>query len=151
VSIRVKTDKPDFEDIPGEKVEWCHNVYGYVEKLRPKDLPKPLGKSVTTITYKGANLYYNMVTGRSVSGILRFCNKDLIDWYLRMNLWYLGIPVYTKTNMFGDSQAVVTISTAIPHSSLNKRDNTLSYHQVYERIATKILGYYWIDGKVSPC
>jgi hypothetical protein len=45
----------------------------------PKDLPKPLGKSVTTIAYKDANLYHDMVTGRSMSGILNFCNQTLID------------------------------------------------------------------------
>jgi meiotically up-regulated gene 157 (Mug157) protein len=68
---------------------------------------------------------------------------------LRMTLRYLGIPVYTKSYMFGDNQAVVTNST-IPHSSLNKRHNALAYHRVREMIAAKILGYYWIDGKANP-
>jgi hypothetical protein len=48
--------------------------------------------------------------------------------------------------MFGDNQAVVTNST-IPHSSLNKRHNALSYHRVKGMIAAKILGYHLIDGK----
>jgi hypothetical protein len=143
----------------------------------PKDLPKPLGKYVITITYKDANLYHDMVTGRSVSGILHFCKQTLIDWYskrqatvesatsgseftaariacdqimdLCMTLRYLGIPVHTKSYMLGDNQAVVTNST-IPHSSLNKQHNALAYHQVCEMIAAKILGYYWIDGKANP-
>jgi hypothetical protein len=69
---------------------------------------------------------------------------------LRMTLQYLGIPVYTKSYMLGDNQAVVTYST-IPHSSLNKRHNALAYHQIREKmIAAKILGYYWIDGKANP-
>jgi hypothetical protein len=51
--------------------------------------------------------------------------------------------------MFGDNQEVVTNST-IPHSSLNKRHNALSYHRVREIFAAKILGYYWIDGKKNP-
>jgi hypothetical protein len=100
-----------------------------------KDIPKPL----TTITYKDANLYLDMVTGRSASDILHFCNQTLMDWYqsnkpemglprlakslllqgfacdqimdLLMTLQCLGISVYTKNYMFGDIQAVVTIKT----------------------------------------
>jgi hypothetical protein len=132
----------------------------------PKDLATPLGKSVITITYQDANLYHDMVTGRSVSGTLHFCNQTLIDWYskrqatvesatfgseftaariacdqimdLRMTLRYLGIPVYTKSYMFGDNQAVV-INSTILHSLLNKLHNALAYHRVHEMIAAKIL------------
>jgi hypothetical protein len=51
--------------------------------------------------------------------------------------------------MFGDNQAVI-MSSSIPHSSLNKWHNALPYQRVREMIATKILGYYWIDGKLNP-
>jgi hypothetical protein len=67
---------------------------------------------------------------------------------LRTTLRYLGVQVNTKSYMFGDNQAAVTNST-IPHSSLNKRHNALSYHRVMKMIAAKILGY-WIDGKKNP-
>jgi hypothetical protein len=118
-----------------------------------------------------------MLTGRSVTGILHLCNQTLVDWYskrqatvetatfgseftaariasdqiidLRTTLRYLGVPVNHKSYMFGDNQAVVT-NSSIPHSSLNKRHNALSYHRVREMIAAKILGYYWVDGKRNP-
>ena len=143
----------------------------------PKDAPKPLGKAVTTVTYTNANLYHDMLTGRSVTGILHFCNQTLVDWYskrqatvetatfgseftaarisvdqiidMRTTLRYLGVPVNTKSFMFGDNQAVVT-NSSIPHSSLNKRHNALSYHRVREMIAAKVLGYYWIERKKNP-
>jgi hypothetical protein len=51
--------------------------------------------------------------------------------------------------MFGDNQAVI-INSSIQHSSLNKRHNALSYHCVREVSAAKIIGYYWIDGKLNP-
>jgi hypothetical protein len=35
-------------------------VYGDVQELLPRDAPKPLGKPVTTITFKGENLYHDM-------------------------------------------------------------------------------------------
>jgi hypothetical protein len=62
-AIRVRTNTPDFADLPDQEFDWCHSVYGYVEEVLPKDLPTPLGKSVTTITYKDANLYHDMMTG----------------------------------------------------------------------------------------
>jgi hypothetical protein len=77
----------------------------------------------------------------------RIAVDQILD--LRTTLRYFGVPVNTKSYMFGDNQAVVTNST-IPHSSLNNRHNALSYHKVREMIATKMLGYYWIDGKEDP-
>jgi hypothetical protein len=152
-------------------------VYGNVQELLPRDAPKPLGKTVTTITYTDADLYHNILTGRSVTGILHMCNHTLIDWYskrqatvetatfgseftaariavdqiidLSTTLQYLGVPVQHKSYMFGDNQAVV-MNSSIPHSSLNKRHNALLYHQVREMIAAKILGYYCVDGKMNP-
>jgi hypothetical protein len=176
-AIRVRILEPDLSNLPDQEFEWCHTVYGNVEELLPKDAPKPLGKAVTTVTYTDANLYHDMLTGRSVTGILHFCNQTLVDWYskrqatvetatfgseftaarisvdqiidMRTTLRYLGVPVNTKSFMFGDNQAVVT-NSSIPHSSLNKRHNALSYHRVREMIAAKVLGYYWIDGKKNP-
>jgi hypothetical protein len=31
--------------------------------------------------YVDANLYHNVLTGRSVTGVLHFLNGTLIDWY----------------------------------------------------------------------
>jgi hypothetical protein len=68
---------------------------------------------------------------------------------LRTTLRYLGVPVHHKSYMFGYNQAVV-MNSSIPHSSLNKIHNALSYHHVREMIAANIMGYYWIDGKMNP-
>jgi hypothetical protein len=117
--------------------------------------PNLLVKAVTTITYTYANFYHDMLTGRSVTGILHLCNQTLIHWYskrqatvetatfgseftaariavdqiidLQTTLQCLGVPVNHKSYMFGDNQAVV-MNSSIPHSSLNKRHNALSYH-----------------------
>ena len=176
-AIRVKMEEPDFSALPEQDFDWCYSVYGNVQEVLPKDLPKPLGKRVIITTYKDANLYHDMLTGRAVTGILHFFNQTLGDWYskrqavvetatfgseftaariatdqimdLRMTLRHLGVPVFQKTYMFGDNQAVVTNST-IPHSTLSKRHNALAYHRVREAIAAKVLGYYWIDGKCNP-
>jgi hypothetical protein len=51
--------------------------------------------------------------------------------------------------MLGDNQADV-MNSSIPNSSQNRRPNALLYLRVREMIAAKILGYYWIDGKLNP-
>jgi hypothetical protein len=49
--------------------------------LLPDDNPIPLGKPVVMTTFIDANLYHDLVTGKSVSGILHLFNKTVIDWY----------------------------------------------------------------------
>jgi hypothetical protein len=176
-ALRVRAHQPVFDDLPEQPFNWCHSIYGNVTELTSKGAPRPLGKSVTTTTYTDANLYHDMLTGRSVTGILHLSNQTSIDWYskrqatvetatfgseftvariavdqiidLRTTLRYLVVPLNEKSYMFGDNQSVVTNST-IPHSSLNKWHNALAYHQVREMIAANILGYYGIDGKINP-
>jgi hypothetical protein len=175
-AIQVQAMIPGLGNLPDQDFDWCYTVYGNVHELIPTDAPEPLGNFVTTVRYTDANLYHDILTGRSVTGILHLCNQILIDWYskrqatvetativseftaarivvdqiidLRTTLRYLGVPVNAKSIMFGDNQAVVT-NSSIPHSSLNKRHKALAYHCVCEMIAAKILGYYWIDGNRS--
>jgi hypothetical protein len=124
-------------------------VQGNVHELIPTDDLEPLGNCVTTVTYTDANLYHDILTGISVTGILHLCNQTLIDWYLKRQetvetatfgseftaariavvqiidlstiLLYLGVHINAKSFMFGDNQAVVT-NCSIPHSSMNKRN-----------------------------
>ena len=67
--------------------------------------------------------------------------EQIID--LRHTLRYLGVPIKTKSYLFGDNRSVVTSST-LPHSTLGKTHNILAYHQVREAIASKILAYHWM-------
>ena len=131
----------------------------------PKDAPTPLGKPVVTTHYVDANLYHDILTGRSVTGIMNFVNQTIIDWYskkqptvetstygsefvaartcveqiidLRNLLRYLGVPVISQGYMFGDNESVVG-SSMQPHAKLHKRHNALSFHKVWESIAAKI-------------
>ena len=124
-----------------------------------------------------ANLYHDLVTGRSVTGILHLINQTPIDWFtkrqatvetatygsefvaariatdqivdLRLTLRYLGVPLKTSSYLFGDNESVITSST-IPHSSLSKRHNALAYHRVREAIAAKVIKFYHINGKDNP-
>ena len=66
-----------------------------------------------------------------------------------MTLRYLGVEVEKSTYMFGDNESVVKSST-IPHSTLSKRHNALSYHRVREAIAGKIIRFFHIKGENNP-
>jgi len=178
-AIRFHTEEPDFSALPDQQFDWAYTVYGNVEEFIPQDMPTPLGKFVTLTHYVDANLYHDLITGRSVTGILHLVNKTPIDWYSKKQatmetatygsefiathicvdqsidlkntlLCYLGVPVCKKAYMFGDNKSVVDSST-VPHAKLHKQHNTLSIHQVWEAIAAAIIGFYHIEGnKNSP-
>jgi hypothetical protein len=117
-------------------------------------------------TYKDANLYHDMATGKAVTGIIHFLNGTLIEWYtrkqptveaatygsefttakstiqqiagLRLTLQYLGVGIETLSYMFGDNELVVKSAT-LPQSQLGKRHNALAYHFTREAIAARIV------------
>jgi len=137
------------------------SLYGNVQEHVPEDISTPLGNPVLTTTYVDANLYHCLLTGRATTGILHLLNGTPLEWYskrqstvvtatygskfvaaciatdqiidIHISLQYLGVPIYSKSYMFGDKQSFVTSST-IPHSGLNKQHNALSYHHVHEAI-----------------
>ena len=61
--------------------DWEESVYGKVQELTPHDAPAPLGKNVVTISYHDENVYHNVTTGRSVTGLFYMLNKTPIDWH----------------------------------------------------------------------
>ena len=82
--LRIRTDKPDFSDLPEKHYEWANTCYAGAEEILPHDAPRPLGKSVLTSHYVDANLFHDMISGRSVTGILHFLNKTPIDWFSKL-------------------------------------------------------------------
>jgi hypothetical protein len=176
-AIRFRVNIPDHESqgIP-HSFDWSSRYENVSEEL-PHDMPIPKGKVMRTTTYEDANLYHDMVTGRSVTGILHLLNQTPIHWHskrqgrvqtatygsefmaartaseqiidLRYTLRMMGIPIDGPSWMFGDNQSVITSAT-IPESTLNKRHNALSYHLVRECIAAKIINFMHVPGKVNP-
>ena len=156
--IRIRTEEPDYSDIPDPQYDWTE-VYGDVKEEIPVDAPEPLGKCVTLTHFLDANLMHDILTGRSVTGILHLINQTPIDWYsrkqatvetatygsefvasrtcveqiidLRATLHYLGVRVRNKSYMFGDNKSVVDSSTTV-HAKLHKRHSILSFHRVCE-------------------
>jgi len=64
-----------------------------MEEVLPHDMPTLLGKFVTLTHYVDANLYHDLITGRSVTGILHFANKTPIDWYSKKQATGRQLPM----------------------------------------------------------
>ena len=135
------------------------------------------GKHVTTSTYVDANLHHDQVTGKAVTACLHMVNATPSHWHtkrqatvetatfgsefvaariatdqiidLRYTLMYLGVPVRSKSYMFGDNKSVVD-SASIPTSTLSKKSTLASYHRVREAIAAGYIQFNWKDGKSNP-
>ena len=123
------------------------------------------------------SLYHDLISGKSVTGILHFFNKTPIDWYtklqstvetatfgseyiaartcteqiidLRNTLRYLGVPVEGPSFMFGDNETVVNTASA-PHGKLHKRHNALAFHKTRWCIAAGIVYFYHVRGETNP-
>lgn len=176
-AIRVRTEEPEYADIPATTYDWSHTVYGDVREMMPTDAPKPLGKRVVLTTYVDANLQHDLTTGKSVTGVLHFVNQTPVEWFskkqptvetatygsefiaaktatqqtmgLRMTLRYLGVHVHGPTHLFGDNGSVVTSGT-FPTSPLKKRHLSLAYHYTREAVASGAIDFQHIPGQVNP-
>ena len=173
-TIRIRTEEPDYSDIPDFHFDWSKSVYGDPKEEIPKDAPEPLGKYVTLTHFVDANLMHDLITGKSVTGILHLLNKTPMDWYskkqatvetatygsefvasrtcveqiieLRLLLRYLGVPIREKSYMFGDNKSVVDSSNSV-FAKLTKRHTMLSFHRVREAMASQMLSYVHIPGE----
>ena len=98
-TTHIRTNIPDYSDIPDFDYDWLYSVYGNVEELIPDDIPEPLGHNVVLTSYVDANLYHDMITGHSVTGILHLINvihmisaqRNRVPWrqlLMEQNLWH---------------------------------------------------------------
>ncbi len=120
---------------------------------------------------------HDMVTGRSMIGVLHLVNQMPLEWYakkastvetatygsefvsarvcteqiieLRLTLRYLGVPIRDKCYMFGDNESVVNSST-VPHGKLHKRHLLLSWHRVREVMASGMVVFTHVPGPMNP-
>ena len=152
-------------------------VGGDVHERLPDDAPPPKGKPVTFTHYFDANLMFDLLTGRSVTGIIHIVNQTPFDWYckkqatsetatygsefvaartcteqiidIRTTFRYLGVPIKGKSYMFGDNDSVIKSSMHID-AKLHKRHVALSFHRVRESVAAGIITLGHIRSKLNP-
>ena len=144
-SIKFNTYVPEYADLEIDQLPDWKYIYGNCKEETPENTPEPRGKRVVISSFVDANLMHDIITGRSVSGILHMLNKTPIEWFskrqnqvetatygsefmalriatkqvikLRYQLCMLGVPVDEPSWMFGDNMSTV-VSGTIPSSTL---------------------------------
>ena len=172
--IIVDPNEFDRSPYPSTRYDTWDEFYpGASEELPPK-MPVPKGKVGKITVCVDADHARDLVTRRSVTGILLFVNNTPIKWIskrqktvetstygseliaariavelileYRITLRMLGVPVEETSYMLGDNMSVV-LNTTIPSSFLKKKHNAIAYHRVREAIAAKIVDFAHIPSK----
>lgn len=147
--------------------DWTEFYPDAVENA-PSDRPKAKGRKCTITCYVDADHARDVVTRRSVTGIIILVNNTPVTWVskrqktvesstygselvasriavemiisLRYFLYMLGANLEPCSHLLGDNMAVV-LNTTIPSSALKKKHQACNYHKVRESIAAGFIKY----------
>ncbi len=161
----------DHSDYQAEEYENWREFYPDADEEMPPDQPEPLGSKARITIYVDADHAHDMLTRRSVTGIILFINKTPVKWIskrqktvetstygselvasriatdlaieYRYALRMLGVNVDGPAMMFGDNKSVI-INTTMPSSQLKKKHNAVAYHRVREAIAAQIISFFHV-------
>jgi hypothetical protein len=140
----------------------------------PKNLPPEKGPRVRMTVYVDADHAHDLVTRRSITGILVMLNNTPIRWVskrqktvetstygsesvasriatelileIRYMLRSLGVALDGPALMLGDNISVV-LNTTVPSSVLKKKHNAIAYHRVREAIAARTMRFAYIKSE----
>jgi len=162
-----------------EEHTWT-DLYPDAEEETPPNMPVPKGKTISITVYKDADNGSDLVTRRSVTGIIAFANSFPVKFFskrqatvetstygselvaariavemveeLRYKLRMLGAPIETPSVMYGDNMSVV-MSTTRPSSTLKKKHHALAWHRVRETIAAGVIAFSHVSTKenIADC
>ena len=174
------TNYLEVEDVEFIESALWTEMYPGAEEEMPHDQPVPKMKEVEITAYFDASLGCDMLTGRSVTGVLLFLNSTILKWYskrqntvetstygselvagktatemvmeFRYKLRMLGVPINGPSMLLGDNLSMVK-NCSLPSSTLKKRHNALAYHRVREAVAAKVilLGHVTSDKNLADC
>jgi hypothetical protein len=168
------TSYPDHSVHPVEDHSNWMEFYPDASEEIPKDLPPEKGPRVRMTVYVDADHAHDLVTIRSITGILVMLNNTPIRWVskrqktvetstygselvasrvateLIIEVWYmlrsLGVALDGPALMLGDNISVV-LNTTVPSSVLKKNHNAIAYHCVREAIAARIMRFANIESE----
>jgi hypothetical protein len=144
----VDTTYPDHSIYPFEDHPNWRDFYPDAEEEIPNDLPMSKGPKVRMTVYVDADHAHDLVTRRSITGILMMLNNTPVRWVskrqktvesstygsklvvsriatefsleIRFMLRSLGVDLDAQTLMLGDNVSVV-FNTSVPSSVLKKK------------------------------
>jgi hypothetical protein len=137
----------------------------------PMDLPPEKGPRVRMTVYIDADHAHDLVTRRSITGILVILNNTRIRWIsklvetstygselvasrvatefileVRYMLQSLGVALDGPALMLGDNMSIV-LNTTIPSNILKKKHNAVAHLRVREAIAARIMRFAYIKSE----
>ena len=167
--------EPTIDEQAFIQADWS-DFYRDAKEVIPPNAPEPRGNRLIISCFVDADHAGNVVTRRSHTGILIFCNRAPIIWFskkqntvetstfgsefvaariaveliegLRYKLRMLGIPLDGPANLFCDNGSVVA-NTTCPESSLKRKHNAIAYHRVREAVAQGVVRIAKEDGKTN--
>jgi hypothetical protein len=163
--VIIETSYPDHSMYPVELYSNWIEFYPDASEEIPKDLPPEKGPRVRMTVYVDAAHAHDLVTRRSITGILVMLNNTPIRWIsklqktvetsnsgselvasriatefileIRCMLRSLGVALDGPALMLEINISVV-LNTTVHSSVLKKKHNAIAYHRVREAIAARI-------------
>jgi hypothetical protein len=167
---------PDHSSFESKVHDNWKEFYPDAEEELPPGMPEPLGKKARFTCYVDADHAHDVVTRRSVTGIILLLNSTPIRWVskrqktvetstygselvaarmavevileYRYHLRMIGVPIDGPTLMLGDNNSVV-MNTTIPSSVLKKKHNAVAYHRVREACAANVIRFVHIPTETN--
>ena len=167
---------PDHSIYPIQYHPNWKDFYPEIGEEFPNDLPSPKGPKVRMTVYVDVDHAHDLVTKRSITGILVNLNNNPVQWAskrqdtvetstygsvlvasravaelildVRYMVWSLGVTLDGPVIIFGDDVSVV-LNTSVPSSVLKKKHNAIAYQCVHKAITANILRFACI--KVLKC
>ena len=163
--IVFNNNPPNYDDVEFVEHDWSEQ-YPDIPDDMPDDVPEALAGYARITVYVDASHACDLITRRSVTGILLIVNLTPAKWYskrqntvetstygselvaariaiemiieYRYKLRMMGFCVDQPAVLFVDNEAVVK-NTTLPSSSLKKKHNAIAYHKVREAVAAGIV------------
>jgi len=148
--------------------ETWKEYYPDAKEELPEDIPFGNGSEAQITCFVDADHAHDVVTRRSVTGLILFVNQTPVKWFskrqstvetstygselvaarlameaiieMRYKLRMLGFEITGPSWLFGDNMSVI-LNTTMPSSMLKKKHHACSYHRCREIIAASIVRF----------
>jgi hypothetical protein len=172
--VIIDTSYPEHSMYPVEDHSNWMEFYPDASEEIPQDLPPEKGPRVRMTVYVDADHAHDLVTRRSITGVLVMLNNTPFIWIskrqktvetstyrlelvasrvatelileVRYMLRSLGVEFDRPELTLGDKMSVVLNST-VPSSVLKQKHDAIVYHRVREAIAARITRFAYIKSK----
>ena len=159
-------DVSNYKFLEVENINWVRNYGENLKEELPPDMPEPLMKEAQIVVFFYASFGSDMLTRRSVTGIILFINGTPMRWFCkkqntvetstygselvagrlacklvieyRYKLRMMGVDVKGPAIMLGDNMSVIQ-NCSLPSSQLKKKHNAIAYHRIRECVANGII------------